>query len=171
MRLHIGPVTRQALNWYNAKGDDAFAFSPCPAVTTRDFAVDPRFLAGDWIGLYSYLGWADFEALRDENPAALEANQRGNLRDYLGGPQQLTIRIPKIEKPELMADDINITGEGMNGGEFTFRGKLKRIHIPAHVAGREMHLYWRITFTKTYAHGENSWTRWIYDGVYCPGMI
>jgi len=168
MRLHIGPVTRQALNW-DADEDGNLAFSPSPSVTVRDFTCNPEILAGEWIGLYSYLGWADFEALRDENPAVLEANRRGNLRDYLGGPQQLTIRVPKIEEPELHTDDINISGDGMNGGSFTFRGKLKRVHLPATIAGREMHLYWRITFTKTYANGENSWTRWIYDGIYCPG--
>ena len=169
MRLHIGPVTRQALNWDNAGEDGPFAFTPTSSVTIKDFSCDPQLLAGDWIGLYSYLGWADFEALRDENPAALEANRRGNLRDYLGGPQQLTIRIPHIEIPEFHTEDIPITGDGVNGGSFTFRGRLKRVHIPATVAGREMDLYWRITFTKTYAIGENSWTRWIYDGVYCPG--
>jgi hypothetical protein len=170
MRLHIGPVTRQQLNWDNAGTDGPLAFTPTPSVSFGDFRCNPQLLAGDWIGLYSYLGWADFEALRDENPAALDANRRGNLRDYLGGPQRLTIQIPEIEAPEKRTEDIPITGEGVNGGSFTFRGKLKQVHLPATIAGREMHLYWRITFTKTYANGENSWTRWIYDGVYCPGI-
>jgi hypothetical protein len=175
MRQHIGPITRQALSWHNGVAG-SLAFQPGPHVTKSDFLNDPSKIEGEWIGLYSYLGWADFEALRDGNPAVLEANRAGHLRDYLGGPQQLTIRVPKDEgrlnSPNGGSYNvIDITGEGINGGTFTFRGRLKRVYLPASIFGEDMHLYWRITFEKTYANGENSWTRWIYDGIYCPGKM
>ncbi len=175
MQDHITPVTREALSWHNAGIPGAFAFQPNPRVTRRDFEESEERIEGEWIGLYSYLGWADFEALRDGNPAVLEANRSGHLRDYLGGPQQLKIRISKSECSNTSPDNPNagllITGEGINGGSFTFNGKLRKIYLPREIAGHEMHLSWRITFVKTYANGENSWTRWIYDGIYCPGNL
>jgi hypothetical protein len=175
MRHHIGPVTRQALSWHTARVAGSHAFQPGPHVTRSNFDNDPSKIEGNWIGLYSYLGWADFEALRDGNPAVLEANRDGHLRDYLGGPQQLIIRIPKTEDtPQLTAHEgtsIDITGEGINGGSFIFKGRLRRVYLPSSIFGADMHLYWRITFVKTYANGENSWTRWIYDGIYCPGIV
>jgi hypothetical protein len=150
-----------------------FAFQPGEHVTKHDFENDPSKIEGEWIGLYSYLGWADFEALRDGNPAVLEENRSGHLRDYLGGPQQLTIRLQKTEdeanSSENGRNSMVVIGEGVNGGAFTFTGRLRRVFLPTEIFGQEMHLYWRITFIKTYANGENSWTRWIYDGVYCPG--
>ena len=172
MRHRIGAITREALSWANACGDGEFAFQPAPPVTKYDFDDDPSKVEGVWIGLYSYLGWADFEALRDGNPAVLEANAEGNLKDYLGGPQQLTIRIAKSDEKTSPGGGMmfNITGDGINGGAFTFVGKLRRVYLPGDVFGEDMHLYWRITFVKTYANGENSWTRWIYDGIYCPGI-
>lgn len=172
MRHHIGPRTRQALSWHTAGISGSLAFQPGPHVTRSDFDDNPSKIEGDWIGLYSYLGWADFEALRDGNPAVLEANRAGHLRDYLGGPQQLTIRIPKAEGKDWSRSEgssIDITGEGINGGSFIFKGRLRRVYLPSNVFGVDMHLFWRITFVKTYANGENSWTRWIYDGIYCPG--
>jgi hypothetical protein len=169
MQHHIGPVTREALSWHNA------GVSP-NHITKRDFE---KSIEGEWIGLYSYLGWADFEALRDNNPAVLEANRAGHLRDYLGGPQQLTIQLhppksdPDYSSPESTptksSRSIPITGRGTNGGPFTFNGKLRRVCLPREIAGKDMVLRWRVTFVKTYANGENSWTRWIYDGIYCPG--
>ena len=102
MQHHIGPVTREALSWHNA------GVSP-NHITKRDFE---KSIEGEWIGLYSYLGWADFEALRDNNPAVLEANRAGHLRDYLGGPQQLTIQLqapesdPDYSSPESTPDKV-----------------------------------------------------------------
>jgi hypothetical protein len=176
MRHHIGPVTREALSWHNAGVPGAFAFQPGPHVTKRDFQNDPKKIEGDWIGLYSYLGWADFEALRDGNPAVLEANRAGHLRDYLGGPQQLTIRLPRLDADSMFEagssyNGLVVSGEGINGGSFTFNGRLRRVYLPSDIFGHDMHLFWRITFIKTYANGENSWTRWIYDGIYCPGKF
>jgi len=172
MQHHIGPVTRAALSWHDAGLAGAQAFQPGPRVTKHNFEHDLERLEGEWIGLYSYLGWADFEALRDGNPAVLESNRTGHLRDYLGGPQRLSIRIPKVDSSQGSPGNngINITGDGINGGSFTFSGKLRRVYLPRDLAGQSMHLYWRITFVKTYANGENSWTRWIYDGIYCPGV-
>lgn len=172
MQHHIGPVTRAALSWHEAGLAGAQAFQPGPRVTKHNFEPDVERLEGEWIGLYSYLGWADFEALRDGNPAVLESNRTGHLRDYLGGPQRLTIRIPKVDSSQGSPGNngINITGDGINGGSFTFSGKLRRVYLPRDLAGQSIHLYWRITFVKTYANGENSWTRWIYDGIYCPGI-
>jgi hypothetical protein len=171
MRQHIGPVTRQALSWHTA-GVAECAFQPGSHVTKDDFNVDPSKIEGKWIGLYSYLGWADFEALRDGNQAILEANRTGCLRDYLGGPQQLTIRLPKRKEDQEESSEgscIDISGEGMNGGSFIFKGRLRKVYLPSDIFGSDMRPYWRITFVKTYANGENSWTRWIYDGIYCPG--
>lgn len=173
MRNHIAPVTRDALTWHNAGYPGAFAFQPGPPVTRHEFDDDPSKVEGNWIGLYSYLGWADFEALRDGNPVVLEANRAGHLRDYLGGPQRLRIRLPRTKDGSIVGRDspggIVINGDGNNGGSFTFNGRLRKVYLPVDVVGRDMHLYWRLTFVKTYANGENSWTRWIYDGIYCPG--
>ena len=80
MQDHIAPVTREARSWHNAGVPGAFAFQPSPRVTKHDFEEGEDRIEGDWIGLYSYLGWADFEALRDGNPAVLEANRSGHLR-------------------------------------------------------------------------------------------
>ena len=142
-----------------------------PHVTKSNFADDPRKIEGEWSGLYSYLRWADFDALRDGNPEALRANRSGRLRDYLGGPQHLTIRLKRPgEKQPLKGNKVNIpgeddvidiTGEGRNGGSFTFNGKLRKVHLPKEIFGQNMHLHWRLTFVKTYATAENSWTRWI----------
>ena len=181
MRRHIRPVTTACHQWHNAGVAGTFAFQPGPHVTKSNFDNDPHKIEGEWSGLYSYLGWADFEALRDGNPAVLRANRSGQLRDYLGGPQHLTIRLKRpgekqplrgnnvINIPE-EADVIDITGEGRNGGSFTFNGKLRKVYLPKDVFGQDMHLHWRLTFVKTYANGENSWTRWVYDGIYCPGI-
>jgi hypothetical protein len=146
-----------------------------PHVTKHDLE---KSIEGEWIGLYSYLGWADFEALRDGNPAVLEANRTGHLRDYLGGPQRLTLQLEKPEDDEQCSpltagksnNGIPITGRGVNGGPFTLSGRLRRVYLPSVLAGKDMAVQWRVTFTKTYANGENSWTRWIYDGIYCPGI-
>lgn len=178
MRHNIGPVTREALSWLNAGVAGVIAFQPGPHVTKKDFDDEPTKIEGNWIGLYSYLGWADFEALRDGNPATLEANRKGRLRDYIGGPQQLTLRLSRRrsgegDQPECQSSNnnsINLTGEGVNGGSFTLNGKLRRVYLPRSLFGHDKRLYWRVTFLKTYAMGENSWTRWIYDGIYCPGM-
>jgi hypothetical protein len=176
IRQHIGFATRQAMSWHSSGPSSLEAFQPGPRVQRKDFDNDPSLLEGDWIGLYSYLGWADFEALRDGNPAVLEANRCGQLRDYIGGPQQLTIRVPKEEghySTKETSDgnvSIDITGDGVNGGPFIFRGKLRRVFLPGSLfGGDDKYLYWRITFIKTYANGENSWTRWIYDGIFVPG--
>jgi hypothetical protein len=180
MRRHIRPVTTACYQWHNAGVAGTFAFQPGPHVTKSNFDNDPRKIEGEWSGLYSYLGWADFEAMRDGNPAVLRANRSGQLRDYLGGPQHVTIRLKKPgERQPLRGnnvinipgedDVIDITGEGRNGGSFTFNGKLRRVFLPKDVFGQDMQFYWRLTFVKTYANGENSWTRWIYDGIYCPG--
>ena len=175
MREHVGPVTQQELRWNTSGTPDADPFQPGPPVTTHNFDNDLSKIEGEWIGLYSYLGWADFEALRDGNPAVLEANRSGHLRDYLGGPQQLTIRLPKAEEPDPSIEEnprnsIDINGEGINGGSFIFKGRLRRVYLPGDIfGGDDKHLFWRLTFVKTYANGENSWTRWIYDGIYCPG--
>ena len=181
MRRHIRPVTTACHQWRNAGVAGTFAFQPGPHVTKSNFDNDPCKIEGEWSGLYSYLGWADFEALRDGNPAVLRANRSGQLRDYLGGPQHLTIRLKRPGEKQLSRgnniinipgedDVIDITGVGRNGGSFTFNGKLRKVYLPKDVFGLDMHLYWRLTFVKTYANGENSWTRWIYDGIYCPGM-
>ena len=171
----MGPVTQQELRWNTTGDTEVNAFQPCPPVTKHDFNNDPSKIEGDWIGLYSYLGWADFEALRDGNPAVMEANQAGHLRDYLGGPQQLTIRLPKVEDPNQSisnsgGNSIDINGDGINGGTFIFKGRLRRVYLPSDIYGDDKYLFWRLTFVKTYANGENSWTRWIYDGIYCPGI-
>lgn len=175
MREHVGPITQQELRWNTTGDPEASAFQPCPPVTKHDYDNNPSKIEGDWIGLYSYLGWADFEALRDGNPAVLEANRSGHLRDYLGGPQQLTIRLPKPEDLNQLikdspANSIDINGEGINGGSFIFKGRLRKVYLPSDIFGDDKHLFWRLTFVKTYANGENSWTRWIYDGIYCPGI-
>jgi len=174
MQHHIGPATREALNWRSAVVSGTGAFQPSPHVTKHDFK---KSIEGEWIGLYSYLSWADFEALRDNNPAVVEANRAGHLRDFLGGPQELTIQLqksgPEGKLPKKMGKESNstpITGKGTNGGPFTFNGKLRRVYLPSDVAGKDMILHWRVTFVKTYVNGENSWTRWIYDGIYCPGV-
>jgi hypothetical protein len=171
MRNHIRPGVRDAL--LNPGMPTASAFQPGPHVKRSDFDDDPSKIEGNWLGLYSYLGWADFEALRDNNPAVLEANRAGHLRDYLGGPQQ--VKIVLDQDCEYTPDDdpervIRITGEGMNGGSFTLKGTLQKVFLPAEVAGQDKYLFWRVTFVKTYAQGENSWTRWIYDGIFCPGI-
>jgi hypothetical protein len=177
IQQHLGFATRQAMSWDWSGTSSIEAFQPGPHVRKGDFDDNPSQLEGDWIGLYSYLGWADFEALRDGNPDVLEANQSGQLRDYLGGPQQLTIRVPKDGDCYMTKEtsdgkiSIEITGEGSHNGPFVFRGRLRRIYLPGSLfGGEDRYLYWRITFVKTYATGENSWTRWIYDGIFVPGM-
>ena len=180
MRRALQPVLNSSYEWQNVGVTGTLAFQPAKHVTKSNFDNDPCKIEGEWSGMYSYLGWADFEALRDGNPAVLGANRSGDLRDYIGGPQHLTIRLKKPgEKQPLRGnniidipgedDMIDITGEGKNGGTFTFNGKLRRVYLPKDVFGQDVHLYWRLTFVKTYANGENSWTRWIYDGIYCPG--
>jgi hypothetical protein len=170
MRMHIGPAIRTALNWRDSILPGPVAFQPCPPVTPKDFTtVGSEVFEGEWIGLYAYLAWSDFESLMNGNPATRRAMQTGNLRDYLGGPQKLSINIPTTDPEELARDAINIKGNGINGGEFTFLGRLYRVRIPADVVGKEMRPHWRINFTKTYELGENSGTRWIYDGFYFPG--
>jgi hypothetical protein len=182
MRRHIGPVTTTCNKWHNGGVPGTFAFQPGCHVTRHNFDNDPSKIEGEWSGLYSYLGWADFAAFKDGNPAVLRANRSGLLRDYLGGPQHLTFRLKRPgEKSSWKGNNvmnipeedgvIDITGEGRNGGSFTFNGKLRRVYLPSEVFGEDMHLYWRLTFVKTYANGENSWTRWIYDGIYCPGIV
>jgi hypothetical protein len=172
---HLNYVSRQhgrhivePLRWRH--GDTKF--QPGPRVTKHDFMNDPRKLEGTWVGLYCYLGWTDFEAIRDSDPLTLEAHQQHPLRDYIGGPQTLTIRFPEKNLSDSNDDSshsISVTGEGVHGGPFTFNGRVRKVRIPAGLFGREMDLWWQITFVKIYANGENSWTRWIYDGFYCPG--
>ena len=176
IRQHIGFATRQAMSWHSSGPSSAEPFQPGPRMQRRDFDDDPSLLEGGWIGLYSYLGWADFEALRDRNPAVLEANRCAQLRDYIGGPQKLTISVHKegghysTKETNDGNDSIDITGDGVNGGPFIFQGRLRRVCLPGSLfGGEDRHLYWRITFIKTYANGENSWTRWIYDGIFVPG--
>jgi hypothetical protein len=173
---NLGAMTREALSWHNVRIAGVRAFQPTPPVTKADFHDDPSKIEGDWIGLYSYLGWADFEALRDGNPAILEANRQGLLRDYIGGPQRLNLRLsrqaPQGDRADyISANSIIIVGEGVNGGSFTLKGKLRKVYLPGYIFGEEKYLYWRVTFSKTYADGENSWTRWIYDGIFCPGLF
>jgi hypothetical protein len=164
------------MSWHSSGPNSVEAFQPGPRVHRKDFDDDPSLLEGDWIGLYSYLGWPDFEALRDGNPAVLEANRSGQLWDYIGGPQKLTIRVPKEGghySTKEMSDgnvSIDISGDGVNGGPFIFQGRLRRVFLPASLfGGDDKSLYWHITFIKTYENGENSWTRWIYDGIFVPG--
>ena len=177
LRPHMNVHTRHEIGWYSFQTSNIEARQSGHHVTKGDFEDNPSLLEGDWWGLYSYLGWADFEALRDGNPAVLEANQRGQLRDYVGGPQRLIMRVPK-EGGRYMTKEtsdgnisIDIIGDGVNGGAFIFRGRLRRVYLPGSLfGGDDKYLYWRITFVKTYANGENSWTRWIYDGIFVPGL-
>jgi len=141
----------------------------------QTYNFEQQWIEGDWTGFYSYLDWIDFQELQDDKPAALQKNRSGLMTDYIGGPQQLTIRIRKSESTGTHKDlneDLIITGAGVTGESFSFTdAKLRRIYRPREIVGNDSHLLWDITFTKIYTHAENSASRWNYNGIYYPGNL
>jgi hypothetical protein len=165
MRRHTRPVTTTCHQWHNAGVTGTFAFQPGPHVTKSNFDNDPSKIEGEWSGLWSFLDPADFDALRNGAPAC--------RRDYLGGPQHWTIRLKQPLKGNDIInipgehDLIVIEGEGQDGSSaFTLKGNLGQVFVPKATFGKDMVLYWRVRFVKTYP---NDWSPGIWDGVYCPG--
>ena len=169
MRNEISPEMKQSLGWHNADVPGEFAFQRTPRVTRHDFDPDANKIEGEWTGLYSTLNSADFEGLRERNPAVLELTRTGHLRDWIE-PIQFHIKILETNQNTSSPnanDGITVTGDGVCKAPLTINGKVRPVYLPSKIMGEEKSLNWRISFRTTYVDGTNGLT---FYGVYCPGI-